>query len=1136
MAINLKLDRSLARVAETAATSTSATSTAYRRTALSAEQAASQQIRAAVRSQTAMRTNLAALQAKAAALPAGSAEQQAAMALAIQQQTKLDRALGVTAASTARFGSGAKTAERDLNKMTRGIASGSGVLGRFSRSLAFASTGFIAFATAAVVIKESIVHAEDLAKAQRSLDVAIKHTGGDVKELQPHYEAVAKAAAQFGISQVEATTGLARATVLTGNAAAAQRAYQEALVISKATGKEFNVALTATSKAQEGITTSLRRYGILVTPTMKGTEQFALVMKRFGGQAVANTTASEKLSASFANLEASIGKALLPTFEKIVTGLTNWFTKMTETGRLQNGVNAVIRDATAFFSALGDVIGVVDRITGSFANTLKIVLALAFIPKATAWIRSLELLAAKWGLVAGAATAAGTAETRALAAGGAGTVAGGATSGVILPAGVAPKAVAGIEKTGIAATLARSRVVALGASLGELAAIAVAPIVIPIVFKQEESIKSFLERHLGGAGKIIGDLLLPTSVKDFLGVSLVEDIFGGRAFKQQLASMGRDLAKFDAQVVRTRHNVLGARAQLANVRVSRDQAQQELQAATVEERSTRGTSQHAAAVNRLNAARYNLTLVTQQLQAAEQKLNRTQAANASARRRDSQATSDFTKKLAQLARDAQALTAAALTPPGAAIFKKGDIPSPETVQIIRLKTYTGQMQRLEQSLASSNPKMARVVHNLIQIAQALGRIPSSTSKTILFILRGQFEGIRVGPGGDIFPAGPRAVPGGGSTKQPPKGPKQFPSFALTSAEEIAQARAQLTRGTQDDVKAAREVVARIKKAIAGGHLHGKALQQALQLEAEALGTIWSAEDAAAQKRAARAQAAKERIQKQIEAAMDPVRLELALARAELSGSTPAVIRALKALRANARKMLESGKLSAQQQITEIQQIISLNQQIKDAATQATVQFQVPAKLALRLARDQALGRDTTKDLLSIRKAILHFIKTHRKNIAALTDAYNQLAAINEQIGGSVSSAFGFFKKASVKALTANMGLTAEQRRQLEQRLSQVGPGGTVPGTGVGAAGFVIGPDGRPIKPGRPPTIKAQEAQTVSPARLARILERLERLADRPIYLVVDGKVLATSTTKNQQHHRRRNPSSRRGPNAATATA
>jgi ribosomal protein S25 len=157
-----------------------------------------------------------------------------------------------------------------------------------------------------------------------------------------------------------------------------------------------------------------------------------------------------------------------------------------------------------------------------------------------------------------------------------------------------------------------------------------------------------------------------------------------------------------------------------------------------------------------------------------------------------------------------------------------------------------------------------------------------------------------------------------------------------------------------------------------------------------------------------------------------------------------VIRALKALRAAAQKMLDSGRLSAQQQQEALQQIISLNQQIKDAATNAVQTFTVPARLALNLARDTALGRSTTKDLLAIRKAILRFIATHRHNLAALTDAYNQLADINQQLGSSAQSALGSFKQASTRALTAGLGLTQNNGRHCGRGCRSSVPAGQCP--------------------------------------------------------------------------------------------
>jgi hypothetical protein len=409
-------------------------------------------------------------------------------------------------------------------------------------------------------------------------------------------------------------------------------------------------------------------------------------------------------------------------------------------------------------------------------------------------------------------------------------------------------------------------------------------------------------------------------------------------------------------------------------------------------------------------------------------------------------------------------------------------------------------------------------------------------------------------------------------------------FDLTPIEQLNSAQAALTRSTADDVKAAREVVARVKNAMDRGVLHGQALLQALGLEASALSTIWSAEDTAAQKRAAR-----------VQAMVDPLRLEVQLSREQATGSS--TVGTLKELRAAAQKALASGKLTMQQQKDAWDRIASLNSEIKDALKGADVTFQVPARLqlalaqdealgrstrqdllkikaailhfiathkknigalvdaynqlsdvnqqlgqaaqsftvpaqlAFNLARDTALGRNTRKDLLAIRKAILRFIHTHKGNLAALTDAYNQLADINQQLGATAQTALGLFKQASTRALTQGLGLTAEQRAALRARLSQLGPGGTIPGSGVGAAGYAIDPNtGRPLARHRDRGATGGAGGGGGGGRPAVVNATID------LNVYIDGKQVEATVTKRQQKRRRRNPGSRRGPNAGAVTA
>lgn len=379
--------------------------------------------------------------------------------------------------------------------------------------------------------------------------------------------------------------------------------------------------------------------------------------------------------------------------------------------------------------------------------------------------------------------------------------------------------------------------------------------------------------------------------------------------------------------------------------------------------------------------------------------------------------------------------------------------------------------------------------------------------------------------GDL--AGAQKVGGPFGTAQPET---QFRmSFALTSRENLAAAQAALTKSTQDDVAAARQVVARIKKLLDEGRLHGQALIQALGLEATALGTIWSAETTAAQKRAQAAQAAQQRIVQQIQNAIDPLPLEVALSRAQAFGQP--IVPRLKALLAAAergyQRALAAHNLALEKQA--LDQIASLKQQIQTATTQASVTFTASPQLQLALARDQALGLSDTKDLLKLKAAILRFIRTHKKNIQAEIDAYNQLAQVNQQLGSSATSALGGFKQLDTAKLARGLGLTRAQLKALRARLSQVGPGGTVPGDGTGAFGVVIDPT-----TGRVRRRHHRHEELPRGAGDSGLGGTRPIVVRNEIELNIDGKRFMQFVTKSEQRRRRRNPTQRRGPNAATA--
>src|ERR1044071_6953834 len=99
--------------------------------------------------------------------------------------SSLQRSFRSSSLGAAKFGSASKQAEKDFTRATRGILSGSGVFRSVGRSLAFASGGFLAFGSAAAVLRTSIDAARDAAISQRQLAAQLKPTGQSFSAVKP---------------------------------------------------------------------------------------------------------------------------------------------------------------------------------------------------------------------------------------------------------------------------------------------------------------------------------------------------------------------------------------------------------------------------------------------------------------------------------------------------------------------------------------------------------------------------------------------------------------------------------------------------------------------------------------------------------------------------------------------------------------------------------------------------------------------------------------------------------------------------------------------------------------------------------------------------------------------------------------
>jgi hypothetical protein len=355
--------------------------------AVKTKASANAQIQASLRKDARLREEIAAYKLVAASAEKGSREQIVAANLAERAQHRLAGSYSVTAHESARLSSSSRSAERDIGRATRGALAGSGVFRGFGRSLAFASGGFLAFATAGQFVRTSIDAAKDAAVTQRQLAAQLAATGQSFGVYRDEIEKTdSRLSALSGFTKDDLDKSLTTIVRSTGNVSKALRDNALAANIARARHIDLAAASTIVAKVEAGNIGILRRAGIQVGKNATVEQALAVARARFAGQAAAGTTAQERFGAVLHNTEEIIGTGLLPTLNKYLTSASRWLQQMNESGKLQKDVATATRQ---FSSALHDVAAVVkgiDKVTGSFKNTLELILALKLGSAAAGWI------------------------------------------------------------------------------------------------------------------------------------------------------------------------------------------------------------------------------------------------------------------------------------------------------------------------------------------------------------------------------------------------------------------------------------------------------------------------------------------------------------------------------------------------------------------------------------------------------------------------------------------------------------------------------------------------------------------------------------------------------------------------------
>jgi hypothetical protein len=268
-----------------------------------------------------------------------------------------ERALKTAARDTKKFNS-------EVGKATRGAAAGSGLFRSMGRSIAFASGGFVAFASVSHFLRESVDAAREAAVAQRSLAAQMKASGESFSANRQRIEEVAKSYARFGFQNDEVIQSLTVLERGTGNINQAIELQGLTADIARAKNIDLAAAAQTVAKVFGGQETALRRAVPGLEKNAHGLELIRQAQQKLAGQAAAGTTAAERFQATLHDTQEVIGTALLPVLNKYLDQLSAWLDEMQRSGRLAKDVKT-FADA---ISALAGAIGVLNQAIGKAEN------------------------------------------------------------------------------------------------------------------------------------------------------------------------------------------------------------------------------------------------------------------------------------------------------------------------------------------------------------------------------------------------------------------------------------------------------------------------------------------------------------------------------------------------------------------------------------------------------------------------------------------------------------------------------------------------------------------------------------------------------------------------------------------------
>jgi hypothetical protein len=224
--------------------------------------------------------------------------------------------------------------KKNLDTGSKEVEGFGGKLEKFGKvaAAAFAAAAAAAAAYAGKLAIEGVKAAIEDEAAQKRLAAALQNvTDATDAQITAVEQQILKTSLATGVADDKLRPALQRLAVATGSVEKSQELLNLALDISAGTGKDVETVANALGKAYEGNTSSLTRLGVgLSTAEIKtlGLEgSIQQLSTTFGGAAATQAETFEgkiaRLKVRFDETKESVGTALLPIVEKLLTFITD---------------------------------------------------------------------------------------------------------------------------------------------------------------------------------------------------------------------------------------------------------------------------------------------------------------------------------------------------------------------------------------------------------------------------------------------------------------------------------------------------------------------------------------------------------------------------------------------------------------------------------------------------------------------------------------------------------------------------------------------------------------------------------------------------------------------------------------------